>query len=102
MTKNTTSDGILRWLILIGELVMVNLALGTIYYIYWATEHEVPPHYKRLMVLITLVYALCGIQRKYNIHSRLVRLDQLTRSLFFTLLNFTMLSLIVLWVLYLR
>lgn len=98
MTKNTTSDGILRWLILIGELVMVNLALGTIYYIYWATEHEVPPHYKRLMVLITLVYALCGIQRKYNIHSRLVRLDQLTRSLFFTLLNFTMLSLIVLWV----
>lgn len=98
MTKNTSSDGILRWLVLIGELLMVNTALGIMNYGYWLTSHVVPPHYKRLMMLMTLVYAICGMQRKYNIHSRFVRLDQLIRDLFFTLFNFTILGIIVMWV----
>lgn len=98
MTKNTSSDGILRWLVLVGELVMVNVALGIMSYGYWSTTHVTPPNYKRFMVLMTLVYALCGMQRRYNIHSRFVRLDQLIRGLFFTLFNFTILSVVVMWV----
>lgn len=98
MTKNTTSDGILRWMVLGGEIVMMNLALAAIYYIYWTNEHNVPPHYKRLMVLMSLVYAICGMQGKYNVHSRFVRIDQLVRNLFSTLIYFTLLSILVLWV----
>jgi len=98
MTKNTTSDGILKWMVLAGELVMVNIALACIDYYYWITSNDVPPHYKRLMVLMSLVYALCGIQNKYNLLSRFVRSDQLARSLILTLSSFTLLSILMLWV----
>jgi len=98
MTNNTTSDGTLKWLVLAGELAVVNLALGCIEYYYWLTSHDTPPHFKRLMVLMSLVYAFCGAQNKYNIHSRFVRFDQLVRSLFVTLFWFTIISIIMLWV----
>lgn len=98
MTKNTTSDNILKWIVLAGELVVVNVALGLIDYYYMNTGHGVPPHYKRLMFLMSLVYAICGLSNRYNILSRFVRFDQLARGLMSTLFSFTALSLLVLWV----
>ncbi len=95
--NNSTSDNIIRWLILAGELVVLNASLGLVYYTYWTTTQNVPPHFKRLMLLMSLVYAICGIQKK-SIHSRFVRHDEILRGLFLTLSSFTFLSMLVLWV----
>lgn len=95
---NTTSDNILKWLVVSGELIVLNLALGLIDFLYWQTTQQIPPHYKRLMVLMSLVYTLCCSQYAQSIHSRFVRLDQMIRSLVTTLVWFTLLSALVLWV----
>lgn len=96
--SNNTSDNILRWIALGCELVMLNIALGITYYAYWKTALLVPPHYKRLMLLMTLVYTLCSIQQERNIHSRFIRHDELLKNLLTTLGGFTFLSALVLWV----
>lgn len=96
-SNNSTSDNILKWLTLAGELVVTNIALGCTYYFYWASVNQVPPHYKRLMLLISLVYALCGMQEKRSIHSRFARYDELLRSYILTVFGFSFLSLLVLW-----
>lgn len=95
--SNSTSDSILKWIILCGEVVMLNIALGSIYYLYWTSANSIPPHFKRLMLLMTLVYVLCGVQQKHSILSRFARYDELLREYALTLTGFTSLSLLVLW-----
>ena len=81
--ENKTSDGSIRWIILGGELLALNAALLTMSYVYINIMGNVTtPHYKRLMLLMTLVYILCDIQSHHHIYDRFVRGDQLLRSFF--------------------
>ena len=95
---NKTSDNSIRWIILAGELVALNAALLTMSYIYKSMGNITTPHYKRLMMLMTLVYILCDMQSHYHIHDRFVRGDQLLRSTIKSIMLFVILSLMVMWV----
>ena len=95
---NRTSDKSIRWIILAGELLALNAALLTMSFVYKSMGNITTPHYKRLMLLMTLVYILCDLQSRYHIHDRFVRGDQLLRSLLKSLTLFIVLSLMVMWV----
>ena len=95
---NKTSDNSIRWMILAGELLALNAALLTMSYVYKSMGNSTTPHYKRLMLLMTLVYVLCDIQSRHHIYDRFVRGDQLLRSFLFSTTLFVMLSLMVMWV----
>ena len=94
---NKTSDNSIRWMILGGELLALNAALLTMSFIYQSMGNITTPHYKRLMLLMTLVYVLCDLQNRYRIHDRFVRGDQLLRSFIQSMALFTLLSLMVMW-----
>ena len=96
--ENKTSDNSIRWMILGGELVALNAALLTMSFVYQSMGNITTPHYKRLMMLMTLVYVLCDLQNRYHIHDRFVRGDQLLRSFIQSTALFTVLSLMVMWV----
>lgn len=98
MVYNSNSDNTLRWLVLAGELIVMNMALATMYYLYWQDTQMVPPHYKRLMVLMSLTYIACESRGHIRIHSRFVRADQLFKNLLQNLTTFICISLFVLWV----
>lgn len=95
---NKTSDGTIRWIILAGELLALNAALLTMSYVYKSMGNITTPHYKRLMLLMTLVYILCDLQSRHHIYDRFVRGDQLLRSFLFSTSLFVVLSLMVMWV----
>ncbi len=97
--ENKTSDNSIRWLILAGELLALNAALLTMSYVYIRIMgNETTPHYKRLMLLMSLVYILCDLQSHHHIHDRFVRGDQLLRSFMMSMTLFVGLSLMVMWV----
>lgn len=96
--ENKTSDNSIRWMILAGELLALNTALLTMSYVYKSMGNATTPHYKRLMVLMSLVYILCDIQSRHHIYDRFVRGDQLLRSFLFSTTLFVVLSLMVMWV----
>ena len=96
--ENKTSDNSIRWMILAGELLALNAALLTMSYVYKSMGNATTPHYKRLMVLMSLVYILCDIQSRHHIYDRFVRGDQLLRSFLFSTTLFVVLSLMVMWV----
>ena len=85
-------------MILAGELLALNAALLTMSYVYKSMGNATTPHYKRLMVLMSLVYILCDIQSRHHIYDRYVRGDQLLRSFLFSTTLFVVLSLMVMWV----
>lgn len=85
-------------MILAGELLALNAALLTMSYVYKSMGNATTPHYKRLMVLMSLVYILCDIQSRHHIYDRFVRGDQLLRSFLFSTTLFVVLSLMVMWV----
>ncbi|MBO7067787.1 MAG: undecaprenyl-phosphate glucose phosphotransferase [Bacteroidaceae bacterium] len=66
--------------------------------VYQSMGHLHTPHYKRLMVLMTLVYILCDLQIHHHIYDRFVRGDQLLRSFIGSTTLFVLLSLMVMWV----
>ncbi len=96
--ENKTSDNNIRRIILAGELIALNAALLTMSFVYKSLGHVTTPHYKRLMLLMTLVYVLCDLQSRYHIHDRFVRGDQLLRSSMQSTILFVLLSLMVMWV----
>lgn len=96
--EKQTSDKSIRWLILIEELVILNLLLLGMYFVYRGNSMMTTPNCKRLMVLMSLVYTLCDMQGTSRIHLRVVRWDQLFMGISTRLFYFTVLSLIVLWV----
>ena len=95
---NKTSDNTIRWMILAGELFVLNAALLTMSFYYQSLGNVTTPHYKRLMMLMTLVYVLCDRQSQYRINDRFVRGDQLLRSMLQSTSLFIVLSLMVMWV----
>lgn len=95
---NKTSDNSIRWMILGGELLALNAALLTMSFIYQSMGNVTTPHYKRLMVLLSLVYILCEQQSRYRVHDRFVRGDQMLRSMMLSITLFVVLSLMVMWV----
>jgi len=95
---NKTSDNSIRWIILAGELIALNAALLTMSYIYKNMGNATTPHYKRLMLLMSLVYVLCDLQSRHHIYDRFVRGDQLLRSFLMSTSLFVVLSLMVMWV----
>ena len=95
---NKTSDGSIRWIILGGELLVLNAALLTMSVVYQSMGNTTTPHYKRLMLLMSLVYVLCDMQSRHHIHDRFVRGDQLLRSFMQSTMLFLLLSLMVMWV----
>lgn len=96
--EKSSSDKIIRWVVLSGELVVLNLALLALFYAYKGDTFMTTPNCKRLMVLMTLVYALCDIQGTSQVQMRFVRGDQLLKNLLGTLISFTGLSLLMMWV----
>ena len=99
MVKNSnTSDNLLRWLLLGGELLVLNAALLTMAYIYTHLTGSVTPHYKRLLLLMSLVYIACETQGYFSIIDRFARGEQLLRQFLQHILTFTAFSLLVLWV----
>lgn len=99
MTRvNQTSDITIRNLILTGELIVLNTALLAMFWVYYTTTSLVPPNYKRLMILMTLVYIISERMLPSLLEHRFVRADQLTSRLMMHLLQFTGASLFVLWV----
>ena len=95
---NKTSDNSIRWIILGGELLALNAALLTMSFYYQSLGNVTTPHYKRLMMLMSLVYILCDLQSHHHIYDRFVRGDQLLRSFFMSTTLFILLSLMVMWV----
>ena len=95
---NKTSDNSIRWMILGGELLALNAALLTMSFVYQSMGNTTTPHYKRLMMLMTLVYVLCDLQSHHHIYDRFVRGDQLLRSTMQSTILFVVLSLMVMWV----
>lgn len=95
---NQTSDRTIRNIILLGELVALNFALITMFWVYYETTYQVPPHYKRLMLLMSLVYVISEHQVPGNLEQRFVRQDQLTKRLIVHLIRFIAASLLVMWV----
>lgn len=96
--ENKTSDNSIRWIILAGELLALNAALLTMSYVYKSLGNTTTPHYKRLMLLMSLVYVLCDLQSRHHIYDRFVRGDQLLRSFTMSTSLFVVLSLMVMWV----
>lgn len=96
--ENKTSDNSIRWMILAGELFALNAALLTMSFVYQSMGNITTPHYKRLMVLMSLVYLICEHQSHYRIHDRFVRGDQLLRSTMKSTSLFILFSLMVMWV----
>ncbi len=97
--ENKTSDSSIRWMILAGELLALNAALLAMSYVYIIIMGNITtPHYKRLMLLMSLVYVLCDMQSHHHIYDRFVRGDQLLRSFMFSTTLFIVLSLMVMWV----
>lgn len=95
---NKTSDNTIRWMILGGELMALNTALLVMSFYYQSLGNTTTPHYKRLMLLLSLIYVLCVQQTHHNIHDRFVRGDQMLRSFLISTFSFIILSLMVLWV----
>lgn len=95
---NKTSDNSIRWFILAGELLALNAALLTMSHVYQSMGNITTPHYKRLMVLLSIVYIICEQQSRYKVNDRFVRGDQLLRGLLQCTTLFTVLSLMVMWV----
>ena len=76
---NKTSDDTIRWLILGGELAALNAALLTMSFYYQSLGNITTPHYKRLMLLLSLIYILCEQHSHHRINDRFVRGDQMLR-----------------------
>lgn len=96
--ENKTSDNTIRYLIVAGELFAMNMALLSLYWFYYHTSLQTPPHYKRLMLLMTLVYIVCERTFPSRLEQRFVRGDQMYRMLITGLASFVSASLLVLWV----
>ena len=77
---------------------MLNAALLAMSFVYMSMGNVTTPHYKRLMLLMTLVYTLCDTSTRVHVHDRFVRGDQLLRGTLTTLTSFVVSSLLVMWV----
>lgn len=95
---NNTSDNLFRWLVLLGELVILNASLVTLFYFYKGEAFMSTPNCKRLMLLMSMVYVFCDIQGRSKIHLRFVRGDQILRNMGHSLILFTTISLLTMWV----
>jgi len=97
--EKNNSDNILKWLILIGEIAVLDLALFTQMYIYKGADFLQLPHAKRLTLLMSIVYFLCDISGTTKIHLRFVKGEELMKSSLWSLGIFTLVSVTVLWAL---
>ena len=69
---NQSSDKIIRMLTLAGELVVFNLLLVLLYAVYAHYSGTYPPSYKRLMLLMSVIYGLVNLQSGMVLHHRFV------------------------------
>lgn len=96
--EKQSADNSIRWIVLAGELVMLNLALLTMFLAYKGEEFLTTPNCKRLMVLMTLVYVVNDMQGISKVQQRFVRGDQLLKNTLVSLFGFTVMSILVMWV----
>ncbi|MBQ0048899.1 MAG: undecaprenyl-phosphate glucose phosphotransferase [Bacteroidales bacterium] len=96
--ENKTADNTIRRIVLAGELLALNAALLMMSLLYESLTGQVTPHYKRLMLLMSLVYVACEMRSGGKIHHRFVRNDEILRNLISGLLSFIALSLLIMWV----
>lgn len=95
---NTTSDNLFRWLVLLGELIILNTSLLILFYINKGEAFMSTPNCKRLMLLLSVVYIFCDVQVRPKVHLRFVRGDQILRNMGYSLAYFTIISLLAMWV----
>lgn len=96
--ENKTADNTIRHIVLAGELLALNGALLVMSVLYKSMTGLVTPHYKRLMLLMSLVYVVCEVRGGSKIHLRFVRGDEILRNLISGLLSFIALSMLIMWV----
>lgn len=96
-TQNS-SDQLVRLFVLFGEIVLLSLVMIGIYLLYWREAGDFPPHFKRLLVLMTLCYAICQLYVGVVVHQRFITGDLILKRLFETFFSFMLLSMTVLWV----
>ena len=94
---NQSSDKIIRMLTLAGELVVFNLLLVLLYAVYAHYSGTYPPSYKRLMLLMSVIYGLVNLQSGMVLHHRFVKAEEIFSRIISTLFPFILISLLVLW-----
>lgn len=96
-TQNS-SDRLVRFFVLMGEIVLLTLVMIGIYLLYWREVGNFPPHFKRLLVLMALCYSICQLYVGVVVHQRFITGDVILKRMFQTFLLFMLLSMTVLWV----
>ena len=96
--QQNSSDRLVRLFVLFGEIVLLALVMIGIYFLYWREVGNFPPHFKRLLVLMTLCYGICQLYVGVVVHQRFITGDLILKRLFETFFSFMLLSMTVLWV----
>lgn len=96
--QQNSSDRLVRIFVLFGEIVLLALVMIGIYFLYWREVGNFPPHFKRLLVLMTLCYGICQLYVGVVVHQRFITGDLILKRLFETFFSFMLLSMTVLWV----
>lgn len=96
--QQNSSDRLVRFIVLLGEIVLIALMMAALYAVYWHQMGGFPPHFKRLVVLMCLCYGICQLYVGVVVHERFVTGDQILHRYLMTFLTYMLLSLTVLWV----
>lgn len=94
---NQSTDKIIKVLTLMGELAVFNLLLLVLYVVYARIYGTYPPSYKRLMLLMSVLYGLTNLQAGMVLHRRFVTAEQIFKRIVSLLCPFILISLLVLW-----
>lgn len=88
---------IIRSLALCGELAVINGLQIILYICYKHFQGDYPPGYKRLLVLMSIVYIICNVQAGMVVHKRFVRPEQIFRRVIANTIWYIFVSFLILW-----
>lgn len=95
-----SADVSIRVALLIGELFVVNILLAIVLSSYFYSEGDILPHYKRVMVLLSVIYAFCNFHSGVVLHQRIVSGEEIFLRVMQNNLWFIAVSFFVLWTLH--
>lgn len=95
-----STDISVRLMILLGELLVVDGLLAVMFFAFFYSEGGFLPHFKRVTVLLSIIYAFCHLHTGVSVHKRITTSEDIFFRVLINNFWYIAVSFFVLWTLH--